>query len=156
MTKTEIDARIAELEAKKAHLGPFPTEVYTRIVGYYRSLANWNAGKREEYEHRQTFVEDPRRVQTALDRAQARKQVKAASYVLFTQPTCPNCPAMKAKVPSLRFSGQAFDVTAETGYQAAVTWNVAATPTLVLLDADGRELDRIMSAGDWKKIEGYL
>jgi hypothetical protein len=33
---------------------------------------------------------------------------------------------------------------------------VTATPTLVLLDAEGRELDRIMSASDWKQIEAYL
>ena len=62
MTKTEIDTRIAELEAKKANPGTFPTEIYTRIVGYYRSLANWNAGKREEYNHRQMFAEDAGRI----------------------------------------------------------------------------------------------
>lgn len=156
MTKTEVDTRITELEAKKAHPGTFPTEIYTRIVGYYRSLANWNAGKREEYNHRQTFAEDAGRIQGALDKAQARQQVKASSYLVFTQERCPNCPAMKAKLPSLGFAGQAFDVVDDTGYQAATTWNVTATPTLVLLDADGRELDRIMSASDWKTIEGYL
>jgi len=26
-----------------------PAEVYSRIVGYYRSVRNWNRGKREEY-----------------------------------------------------------------------------------------------------------
>jgi hypothetical protein len=31
------------------------TEVYTRIVGYYRSLKNWNKGKRQEYNHRLSF-----------------------------------------------------------------------------------------------------
>jgi len=28
------------------------TEVYTKIVGYYRNLKNWNKGKREEYKYR--------------------------------------------------------------------------------------------------------
>ena len=156
MTKTEIDTRIAELEAKKANPGTFPTEIYTRIVGYYRSLANWNAGKREEYNHRQMFAEDAGRIAGALEKAQVRKQVKADSYLIFTQATCPNCPAMKAKLPSLGLEGRVFDVVSEAGYEAAVTWNVTATPTLVLLDADGRELDRIMSASDWKRIEGSL
>jgi ribonucleoside-triphosphate reductase (formate) len=32
-----------------------PTEVHARIVGYYRSLENWNRGKREEYRERVTF-----------------------------------------------------------------------------------------------------
>jgi len=32
------------------------TEVYARIVGYYRPVRNWNKGKREEYRHRTTFA----------------------------------------------------------------------------------------------------
>jgi anaerobic ribonucleoside-triphosphate reductase len=33
------------------------TEVYARIVGYYRAVRNWNAGKKEEYKYRKDFVE---------------------------------------------------------------------------------------------------
>ncbi|MBN2880956.1 ribonucleoside triphosphate reductase [Candidatus Woesearchaeota archaeon] len=33
------------------------TEVYSRIVGYYRPVGNWNKGKREEYNHRVHFDE---------------------------------------------------------------------------------------------------
>lgn len=50
-----IDEQIADLRAKLKEVAGTPTEIYTRIVGYYRSLTNWNKGKREEYEHRQTF-----------------------------------------------------------------------------------------------------
>ena len=31
------------------------TEVYTRIVGYYRPVKNWNHGKKSEYRERKTF-----------------------------------------------------------------------------------------------------
>jgi ribonucleoside-triphosphate reductase len=31
------------------------TEVYSRIVGYYRPVKNWNVGKKEEYGHRRLF-----------------------------------------------------------------------------------------------------
>ena len=31
------------------------TEVYSRIVGYYRSVKNWNAGKKAEYHERKVF-----------------------------------------------------------------------------------------------------
>lgn len=31
------------------------TEVYSRIVGYYRPVQNWNRGKRSEYNERKTF-----------------------------------------------------------------------------------------------------
>lgn len=32
-----------------------PCEVYSRIVGYLRPIRNWNEGKRQEFEDRQTF-----------------------------------------------------------------------------------------------------
>jgi ribonucleoside-triphosphate reductase len=31
------------------------TEVYSRVVGYYRPIKNWNAGKVEEFKRRKTF-----------------------------------------------------------------------------------------------------
>ena len=34
------------------------TEVYSRIVGYYRPIQNWNAGKKEEFEKRVEYVEE--------------------------------------------------------------------------------------------------
>ena len=35
-----------------------PTEVYSRVVGYYRPVQNWNEGKVEEFEHRRFFSEE--------------------------------------------------------------------------------------------------
>ncbi|MBN1601732.1 MAG: ribonucleoside triphosphate reductase [Chitinispirillaceae bacterium] len=35
------------------------TEVYSRIVGYYRPIKNWNEGKRAEYFDRMEFVQEP-------------------------------------------------------------------------------------------------
>ena len=31
------------------------TEVYSRIVGYFRPVQQWNVGKKEEYSGRRTF-----------------------------------------------------------------------------------------------------
>ncbi len=50
-----IEARIAELKGQLGKAEGTPTEVYSRIVGYYRSVRNWNAGKREEYGQRLVF-----------------------------------------------------------------------------------------------------
>jgi anaerobic ribonucleoside-triphosphate reductase len=33
------------------------TEVFSRIVGYYRPVGNWNAGKQEEFRDRLEFAE---------------------------------------------------------------------------------------------------
>ncbi len=32
-----------------------PTEIYSRVVGYFRPVSNWNEGKREEFKHRKEF-----------------------------------------------------------------------------------------------------
>ena len=32
-----------------------PCEVYSRIVGYLRPVQNWNKGKRQEFNDRQTY-----------------------------------------------------------------------------------------------------
>ena len=34
------------------------TEVYSRIVGYYRPVQTWNRGKQAEYANRRTFKVD--------------------------------------------------------------------------------------------------
>ncbi len=34
------------------------TEVYSRIVGYFRPVSNWNAGKKQEFKERKTYVEN--------------------------------------------------------------------------------------------------
>jgi hypothetical protein len=53
--RKNIEARIDELRGELGRAEGTPTEVYSRIVGYYRSVRNWNAGKREEYGQRLVF-----------------------------------------------------------------------------------------------------
>ena len=31
------------------------TEIYSRVVGYFRPVASWNRGKKEEFNERKTF-----------------------------------------------------------------------------------------------------
>ncbi len=51
----EINEEIKNLEAKLVQVKGRATEVYSRIVGYYRSVNNWNQGKRAEFGERRTF-----------------------------------------------------------------------------------------------------
>jgi len=85
------------------------TEVYSRIVGYYRPVGNWNKGKREEYFERQTFdqcpVSVPHSHRTAVpDEAEAPLPAVSPeepatvdtgngsrSLKLFTMPNCTAC-----------------------------------------------------------------
>lgn len=32
------------------------TEVYSRVCGYFRPVANWNKGKKEDFKDRRTFI----------------------------------------------------------------------------------------------------
>ncbi len=51
----EINEEIKNLESKLGRVKGRATEVYSRIVGYYRSVGNWNEGKRAEFGERRTF-----------------------------------------------------------------------------------------------------
>ncbi len=57
MTLENIDSSIDKLNEKIREIESRPTEVYSRIVGYYRSVKNWNNGKSAEYKVRKTFME---------------------------------------------------------------------------------------------------
>lgn len=52
----EIDAEIANTKKNLQDVKGSETEVYARIVGYYRSVKNWNKGKRDEYNQRKMYV----------------------------------------------------------------------------------------------------
>lgn len=56
MSLQQIDAEIAEIKNKLEDVHGTPCEVYARIVGYYRALGNWNAGKKDEYKQRTMFT----------------------------------------------------------------------------------------------------
>ena len=56
--RPELDSAIkSEGEGKMAKCGA-KTEVYSRVCGYFRPVANWNKGKREEFKDRKTFETD--------------------------------------------------------------------------------------------------
>ena len=52
----ELDKEIADVQKELADVHGTETEVYARIVGYYRAIKNWNKGKAEEFKHRKNFA----------------------------------------------------------------------------------------------------
>ncbi len=121
------------------------TEVYSRITGYYRPLANWNDGKAQEYSQRKEYaigvnpaagespcgsegcsIDAPVETESAVE---AREKV----FVVATK-TCPNCVVAK-KV--LTDAGIAFDVVyAEENPALAEKLGIAMAPTLVVQTGD--------------------
>lgn len=71
-TVEEIDAEIGQVKKELEECKGSNCEVYTRIVGYYRALRNWNAGKREEYKERKVFAADEKKAMRKLTAAEQR------------------------------------------------------------------------------------
>jgi ribonucleoside-triphosphate reductase len=130
-----ITKEIEELKARLANAKGTQTEVYTRIVGYYRSLRNWNKGKREEYTQRLPFqVEAP-----SGQEAGASGTLKGiAAYRYFYRAGCPNCPPVREFVSRLPLKGRPVDVDTEEGLNEARETGVQSTPTVVFYDSEGR------------------
>ena len=55
MRREEIETKIEELERALKNVKGTECEVYSRVVGYYRPVKNWNLGKREEFYRRKVF-----------------------------------------------------------------------------------------------------
>jgi len=55
MEKAEILAKIEGLEKELSGVEGTECEVYSRVVGYFRPVKQWNNGKQEEFEDRIEF-----------------------------------------------------------------------------------------------------
>ena len=151
----EIDQRIAELQREHDDVQGTPTEIYTRIVGYYRSLKNWNKGKREEYDHRITFDGDQETdgITPALsdqgehDQPMQRSDLEslAHEYLYFYRESCPNCPPVKQRLEQSNLTGNNINVDTERGVKEAIAYQVLSTPTVVLLNSDGSVRQKLTS-----------
>ena len=154
---TEIDREIADVKAQLNDVQGTPTEIYTRIVGYYRSLKNWNRGKREEYGVRRTYetelssAEAPPRAPLTPRRSLAQPMEQAtelAEYIYFFRQECPNCKPVRTLLKDLDERGRAVDVDTDEGMQLAVEFQILSTPTVVFLNEEGRENRRATAVQD--------
>lgn len=174
MDTAMIEQKLSALKADLASVQGTPTEVYSRIVGYYRSVKNWNAGKREEFSHRATY-KLPEGVPSALGEARPeaapecghsllweppaehpelfrgeesptlRDVMGPASYLLFTRRSCPNCPAVREYLEGTGLLGREADVDTPQGLELARRYGVLSCPTAVLGDLEDREVYRAYS-----------
>lgn len=117
------------------------TEVYSRITGYYRPVANWNAGKTQEYKERKVYAVADELAYTSESNRSIRdrvKEVKAngqGELLLFTTERCPNCTtAMNA----LNTKGLSYRIIqAEKEPELVTRYSVQQAPTLVVVQEEG-------------------
>jgi ribonucleoside-triphosphate reductase len=151
-----IDKELAAAREALSQVTGTPAEVYSRIVGYYRSVRNWNRGKREEYGERLMFnpsracrqVPSPQEPgfsaagQADAENAENTENAESARVLLFVRPACPACPPAKAAAGKLGLPVDLVDADTDEGLAEAVRRSVMATPTAILVSENGEELAR--------------
>ncbi len=170
-TLKEVEAELAQAKEALNNVKGTETEVYARIVGYYRSVRNWNKGKREEYGLRKMFVYDgsdesdtyaePSPVEMTVESSEVSlcsdnntvtDNQGIVSYELFARKTCPNCPPVKEYMASVPAEGTVVDVDTESGLAHAAELGVFAAPTVIMYDAVGAEVARAHNVQELEAI----
>ena len=150
-TAKELQSEISELKQQLKEVKGSKTEVYTRIVGYYRPVQNWNNGKRAEYDDRVEFdgnqavasceveVEEP--VALVQDNATKSVQVEindhghVKKYKLFYNDHCPGCPPVKNYLKKITIPGEEINAGTSEGLEEARKNNITGTPTVLFFNA---------------------
>ncbi len=134
---------IAGEHYKCPHCGD-PTEVYSRITGYYRPVQNWNEGKAQEFKQRKLYDiagshlthTGPLNPDNCSDCSGYQMTMeKIETPMLFTTKTCPNCKMVKELFADINYDYVEIDAEAET--ELADRYMIAQAPTLVMQDDEG-------------------
>ena len=157
-TLSQIEAEIAETKAALNDVHGNETEVYARIVGYYRAVKHWNKGKRDEFDQRKMFTLEASNEYNITEAdgpcacsapAKLSKvnvapvmNTSSVSYEIFTRKTCPNCPPVKEYVSELDMPGRAIDVDTKEGLAEAAKKGIFASPTVIFYNEAGVETAR--------------
>lgn len=138
-----IDTELAAAKEELSRVEGMPAEVYSRIVGYYRSVRNWNRGKRQEFSERKMFEVRPGQSQ---DRMMQSRNLSGAKVLLFVRQACPACPSAKEAASKLGLPVEYVDADADQGLAKAAELRVMSTPTAIFYSAEGKELGRARDA----------
>ena len=112
-----------------------PTEVYSRITGYYRPLQNWNDGKAQEFEDRKEYVLGNSVLKAKEGCAcelkkEEKKEVISDELLLFTTATCPNCRMAKMILDQKGIKYKVID--ANENQELCIKLGIKVAPTLLV------------------------
>ena len=133
-----------------------PTEIYSRITGYYRPVQNWNDGKLQEYANRTEYnlkessLKRPVNTVVTLSNYEAEVSVDVEKpqdvMYLFTTKTCPNCKLAKEYLKNEKYAL----IDAEENMELTSKYGVMQAPTLVVVD--GEQYTKYVNASNIKKF----
>ena len=128
-----------------------PTEIYSRITGYYRAVQNWNPGKQQEFKERLEYVIEDSKLNHGIESADAKEEAVERSIpepaaeipvvnengelLLFTTKTCPNCKLAKEFLSGMDYKV----IDAEENAKLTMKYGVMQAPTLVVLKGENVE-----------------
>ena len=143
-----IESDLAAAREALSSVEGTPAEVYSRIVGYYRSVRNWNKGKREEFGERRLYRIDGSGLHGAAPSPSFVSDFvhEETQLLLFVRSSCPLCPQAKAAAGKLGVPVIYVNADTQEGITEAVRRNVLSTPTAILLSRSGEELKRATDA----------
>ncbi len=130
-----------------------PTEVYSRITGYYRPVQNWNDGKAQEYKERKVYdIENSKliKVKAALAGKEPEDNTScdiADGTYLFTTATCPNC---KVAASLLDKNSVVYNkLLADENKELATKLEIKQAPTMVTVT--NGQINKYAGVSDIKK-----
>ncbi len=134
-----------------------PTEVYSRVTGYYRAVQNFNDGKAHEFRDRKEYKFDSNTLNTPtesecescktdfteLPTTDFEKESSVGDAVrsiladtrkpmLFTTATCPNCKMAKKFIADAKFDCDI--LLAEENQELVKLYEITSAPTLIVFD----------------------
>jgi ribonucleoside-triphosphate reductase len=145
------------------------TEVYSRITGYYRPVANWNDGKAQEYKDRKVYNighstlthEGPKEVKfteaavkkSNNDSSDSAIYVDENTVMLFKTTTCPNCKIAGSLLDKAGVQYKTLD--ANENPDLVEKFGIMQAPTLVV--SSGDSFEKILGVSDIKSwISGQV
>ncbi len=131
------------------------TEVYSRIVGYFRPVKNWNVGKKAEFDDRVTFRSETmknkksqkaqKKTADLRERSVNRKSSKTTEehfdsvpekLKIFVSDNCPNCITMKKYMNEnvVSLPTEEVNVWTDSGLEESKKYSVTNVPTVLIMD----------------------
>ncbi|NLZ67962.1 MAG: ribonucleoside triphosphate reductase, partial [Spirochaetales bacterium] len=132
-----------------------PTEVYSRITGYYRPVQNWNVGKSEEFKERKTYdiahshlTHEKNGADCCCSQAEPLMDSNTV-LMMFTTKTCPNCKIAKKVMEDAGINYKVVD--AEENPELSRQYGIYQAPTLVLVNNED-----VTTLAGVSEIRGYV
>ena len=152
------------------------TEIYSRIVGYFRPVKNWNIGKKEEYRERKTYEAqtminpktETKPVEKKKETAKKKNDIKETvekvlqntdptKLKIFVSDNCPNCITMKKYMSDkkVKLPTEEINVWSESGLEESKKYSVTSVPTLVMVDNNEKILKTIKNIEELDSVKTW-